>query len=125
MKKALVIGAGIDLLILAVIFHTPLKDFLYVHPWLLSVLAAIPALAIPFLELLHSHEANELRRQANQLRDEANEQRRDANAERAKANEALEQIALHTKEDTHKSGAKRGKTTCTSSSKRESSKCGR
>jgi hypothetical protein len=43
-----VIVAGIDLLFLAVVAYTPIKDFMYVHPWLLSALAAAPGLSIAF-----------------------------------------------------------------------------
>lgn len=97
MRRALAIAVGIDLLFLAVVFYTPLKDFLYVHTWVLSALAAAPGIAIAFLELLHSGEANNLRREANEFRDEANTQRGEANAQRERANEALSRIADHTK----------------------------
>lgn len=110
MKRALLIAGCLDLLFLAIVSYMPLKDFLYVHPWLLSILAAAPALIIAFLEMRHSGEANRLREEANRLRDEANrfqqeansfreeanEERREANAQRTRANEALGRIAEHT-----------------------------
>ena len=104
MKRALAIAAFVELAILSVVLHTEIKDFLYVHPWLFSGLAAAPALIIAFLELLHSGEANDLREEANRLREEANtfqgqanKFREEANEERRRANEALSRIADHTK----------------------------
>lgn len=97
MKKAVAIAVVVELLLLAVVFQTALKDFLYVHPWLLGILTAAPGIVIAFLELLHSGEANRLRREANDLRDEANVQHREANEWRERANEALGRIAEHTK----------------------------
>jgi hypothetical protein len=97
MKRALAIAAIADLLFLALALYTRIKDFLFVHQWLLSALAAAPALVIAGLELRHSGEANRLRQEANQFRDEANAERREANAQRQRANEALAQIATHTK----------------------------
>jgi hypothetical protein len=47
----------VDLLFLALALYAPIKDFLFVHQWLLSALAAAPALVIAVLELLHSGEA--------------------------------------------------------------------
>ena len=103
MKRALAIAATADLLFLAVALYTRIKDFLFVHQWLFSALAAAPALVIAGLELSHSGEANWLRREANQFRDEANTQREEANAQRERANEALAQIATHTKRTPTKS----------------------
>src|SRR5215813_11203169 len=91
MKRALVIAVAVELLFLAIVFYTPIKDFLYVHPWLLSVLAAAPGITIAFLEVMHSKETNDLRR-------EANDQRRDANTWREKANQALNRIAENTQQ---------------------------
>lgn len=103
MKRAFAIAAIADLAFLAVALYTPIKDFLFVHQWLFSALAAAPALVIAGLELRHSGEANQLRREANQFRDEANAQRQEANAQRQKANDALAQIATHTKKAPTKS----------------------
>jgi len=111
MNRALVIAACVFSLFLAIAFYTPLKDFLYVHTWLLSTLAAAPGLIIPALELRHSHEANKLREEANRQREnanilleeankherEANKYREEANVQRARANEALGQIAVSVK----------------------------
>jgi hypothetical protein len=97
MKRVAAIVAIVDLLFLALAFYTSIKDFLFVHQWLLSASAAAPALVIAFLELRHSGEANDLRGEANKFRDEANELRREANEQRERANQALAQIATHTK----------------------------
>lgn len=104
MKRVAAIAAIVDLLFLALAFYTSIKDFLFEHQWLLSALAAAPALVIAFLEYQHSGEANELRRDANKHREEAVEQNRqanrfreEANEQRERANQALAQIATHTK----------------------------
>lgn len=104
MKRVVAIAAFVDLVFLALALYTPIKNFLFVHEWLLSALAAAPALGIAGLELMHSSEANQLRSQANQLgieaneyREDANSQRKEANAQRERANEALGRIADHTK----------------------------
>lgn len=111
MKRVAAIAAIVDLLFLALAFYTSIKDFLFEHQWLLSALAAAPALVIAFLEYRHSGEANELRRDANRyrqdaieqngdanrFREEANAQRREANEQRDRATQALAQIATHTK----------------------------
>src|SRR5215472_1412386 len=83
MKRVFATAAIIDSGFLAFVFYTPIKDFLFAHQWFLTALAAAPALVITFLELRHSGEANELRREANVQRD--------------RANEALAKIAAHTK----------------------------
>jgi hypothetical protein len=97
MKRVFAIAAIAELAFLAVALHTQIKDFLFVHQWLFSALAAAPALVIAVLDLRHSGEANQLRREANQFRDDANAQRQEANRQRQRANEALAQIAAHTK----------------------------
>jgi hypothetical protein len=102
-KKVFTIAAIVDLAFLAVALYTRTKDFLFVHQWLLSSLAAAPALVIAGLELRHSGEANQLRQEANHFRDEANVQRKEANEQRQRANEALAQIAAHTKKAPTKS----------------------
>jgi hypothetical protein len=90
MKRVFAIAAVVDLVFVAVVLYTPIKDFLWLHPWLLSVLAAAPGLVLTWLEVSHSGEANRLRREANEFRSEANTQRE-------RANEALGRIADHTK----------------------------
>ena len=97
MKRAFAIAAVVDLIFLALALYTPIKDFLFVHQWLFSTLAAVPALVIAVLELLHSGEVVELHREANQFRDESNAHRKEANEQRERANEALARIADHTK----------------------------
>jgi hypothetical protein len=97
MKRVAAIAAIGDLLVLGLAFHTSLKNFLFGHQWLLSTLAAAPALVFAFLEYRHFGEANSLRREANEYREEANAQRREANEQRERANQALAQIAAHTK----------------------------
>lgn len=97
MKRVIAIAAIADLAFLTVALYTRIKEFLFVHQWFFSALAAAPALVIAGLELRHSGEANQLRREANQFRDDANVQRKEANEQRQRANEALSQIAAHTK----------------------------
>jgi len=97
MKRVIAIAAIADLGFLAVALYTKVKDFLFVHHWLLSALAVAPALVIAGLESRHSGEANQLRREANRFREEANAQHEEANKQRERANEALAQIAAHTK----------------------------
>lgn len=97
MKRVFAIAAIVDLVFLVVALYTRIKDFLFVHQWLLSALAAAPALVIAGLELFHSGEANQLRREANQLRDDGNALRAEANVQRGRANEAFAEIATHAK----------------------------
>src|SRR5690349_1415446 len=84
------IGVAVHLLVVIVIFASDVKDFLFVHPWLLATIAALPDIAVAVLagfELGHSAEAN-------RLRNEANEARRDA----SRHLENLRQIAENTKQ---------------------------
>src|SRR5271157_5757716 len=100
MKRVFAIAAVAELVLVVVLLHSAVKDFLWTHPWWHSLLASLPAVALPFLayfELCHSAEANRLRKEANTSRDEANEQRREANTQRERANEALARIADHTR----------------------------
>jgi len=43
MKRVFAIAAIVDLAFLSLALYTRIKDFLFVHPWLLSALAAAPA----------------------------------------------------------------------------------
>jgi hypothetical protein len=95
------------------LLHSDIKDFLQSHSWWESLLAGLPELALAvlaYLELRHSGEANELRRQANDLRAEENrlqEMIGELEAEKAQhlgqiahlekeRNEHLKQIAANT-----------------------------
>jgi hypothetical protein len=46
MKRIAAIAAVADLIFLAVVLHTEIKDFLFVHTWLFTALCATPALII-------------------------------------------------------------------------------
>jgi hypothetical protein len=70
MKRAFALTAVVDLLLVAIIWHTAIKNFLWTHPWWHSFLVALPTIALPvlaYLELRHSGEANRLRAEANDL----------------------------------------------------------
>jgi hypothetical protein len=118
MKRALTIAAVADLVIVSVLLHTPLKDWLWTHPWTHSFLVAVPTIAlavIAFVELRHSEKANELREEANRLRVEGINHQQEANELRergialsrdnaqltkeldAERNKHLQQIAINTK----------------------------
>jgi hypothetical protein len=127
MKRPLVIAVVAELLGVAAVLHSAIKDFLFLHPWLLSTLCALPALVLAFAEATHSRKANRLQEEANDLqrrlitvqenadkfyeqannyredankhREEANRYREEANKERARANKALGRIADHTKRE--------------------------
>src|SRR5258708_18169042 len=107
MKRALAIAAGVVLVVVTVLLHTPAKDWLWTHPWSHSFIVVVPSIAlavIALIELKHSDDANVLRGQANTLRREAN----DLGRENARLNEALDaernrnlqQIADNTKPPT-------------------------
>jgi hypothetical protein len=90
MKRALVIAALIWSLVLATLLQTPIKDWLWTHPWWHSFMVALPgiiAAGIALLELQHSGEANKLRQQNNVLREMLDTER----------NQHLQDIAKHTK----------------------------
>lgn len=118
MKRAFTIAAVAELVIVSVLLHTPIKDWLWTHPWTHSFLVAVPTIAlavIAFVELRHSEKANELREEANRLRGEAIDHQQEANELREQAitlsrdntrltkeldterNKHLERIADHTK----------------------------
>lgn len=89
MKRVFAIASVAALLVLAWVLHTPLKDFLWAHPWLHSALVAVPTIALAvfaYFELHHSSEANALRSEANRLRAELDDER----------NKHLQQIARNT-----------------------------
>lgn len=104
MRRVFAIAAVVESLLVAAVFHSDIKDFLWTHPWWLDILAALPGIAVPVLawfELGHSAEANTLRADANGLRSEANhlqERIAEITAERdAERNKHLGQIADNTK----------------------------
>jgi hypothetical protein len=75
MNRVLAISSVTALLILSVLLHTPIKDWLWVHPWWHSFIVLLPTIALAvfaFLDLRHSAEANILRVEANSFRGEAN-----------------------------------------------------
>jgi|GEM_PF-2086609 hypothetical protein len=87
MKRVVIIASVAVLLLLGILLHTSIKNYLWVHPWLLSALTGIPAIALALVELGHSREANLLRSEANRLKGELDTER----------NKHLEQIAENTK----------------------------
>jgi hypothetical protein len=90
MKRALVIVAIVWWLLLALLLLTFIKDWLWTHPWWHAFLVAVPGIltaGIALLELRHSGEANDLRRQNNELRETLDSER----------NQHLQDIARHTK----------------------------
>jgi hypothetical protein len=103
-RRAVAISSILALILAVVLLWSDIKDFLWVHPWWQSFIAALPGIAVPILayfELRHSAEANALRRRANDLRGEANAlQRRvtDLTAELdTERNKHLQQIAANTR----------------------------
>jgi hypothetical protein len=65
----------VALVVAVFLFHSDIKDFQQLHSSWEALLAGLPELALvvlAYLELRHSGEANELRRQANDLRAEEN-----------------------------------------------------
>lgn len=72
-----------DLVLIGLVLHSAIKDFLWTHPWWHSSIVAIPVIAVPilgYLELRHSNEANILRSEANAFRGDANRLQERANA---------------------------------------------
>lgn len=66
--------AAAELVLVIILLHSAIKDFLWSHPWWQSFLLAVPTIALPILayfELRHSGEANVLRTESNVLRAEA------------------------------------------------------
>jgi len=90
MNRVAVIASGVFLLLLALSLHTPIKDFLWAHPWWHSALVLFPTLVFSVSDIFDSREANRLRTDANGLRGRI----ADLEAER---NRHLEQIADNTK----------------------------
>jgi len=71
MNRVFAISAVAALLILAVLLHTSIKDWLWVHPWWHSAIVALPTIALAifaYFDLQHADEANTLRGEANILR---------------------------------------------------------
>jgi hypothetical protein len=115
MKRVIAIAAVVETLLVAALFHSDIKDFLWMHPWWLGILAALPGIAVPVLawfELGHSGEANALRAEANEHLATANRLQVELDTERnthlreiarltaeldAERNKHLQQIADNTK----------------------------
>lgn len=88
--RVFAIAAVAALCIVSFLLHNEIKDFLFIHPWWQSFIAAIPVIAVPvlaFRELQHSEEANKLRTQANDLRARANTLQEEQNQSVAKNTE--------------------------------------
>jgi hypothetical protein len=99
-RRAVAISSILTLILPVALLWSDIKDFLSVHPWWQSFIAALPGIALVILayfEFRHSGEANSLRTEANRLRTEANSlQHRIADLE-AERNEHLQQIAANTR----------------------------
>jgi hypothetical protein len=96
MKRVFAIAAVAESVLVAVLLHSAIKDFLWMHPWWHSFLIAVPTIALPILayfELRHSGEANTLRAEANVLQGRIANLTADLDAER---NKHLRQIAKNT-----------------------------
>lgn len=89
MKRLVSIGSIATLLIVALLLHSPIKNFLWAHPWTHSFLVALPALLLLFLEWRDSIEANTLRGEANALQKQRNQLQAALDSER---NKQLQQI---------------------------------
>jgi Ni/Fe-hydrogenase subunit HybB-like protein len=75
MRRVIAIAVIAEAVLVAIVLHSEIIEFIHTHPWWHSALAAIPEVAAPILgvlELLHSREANRLRAEANDHRDRAN-----------------------------------------------------
>jgi len=99
MKRAFAITAVAALLVVTVLLHSAIKDFIWTHPWWHSFLVALPMIALPVLayfELCHSAEANTLRADANSLRVEANNLHKRIAELEEERNRHLQQIARNT-----------------------------
>jgi hypothetical protein len=110
MRRAFIIAALAELLLVIVLLYSDIKEFLWTHPWWQSFLAGLPAISLSilaWLELRHSAEANALRAEANTRREEANSISIEANDLQAQIvkltaelneerNKHLEQIAKNT-----------------------------
>jgi len=79
MNLLVTVSSFATLLALAILLHTSIKDFLWVHPWWHSFFVALPTLALGVFEIHHSREANRLRAELD-----------------AERNEHLQQIARNT-----------------------------
>src|SRR5580692_135758 len=96
MRKNFVYAVLADLVIAAIVLHNQILEFLLSHRWWISVIAAVPEVAVPILawfELRHSREANELRSEANNKRIHANTLQEEANDLRGKQAKSLATIA--------------------------------
>jgi hypothetical protein len=100
MKRVFTIAVIADLVVLALVFHSSVKDFLWTHPWWHSTLAALPTIALPvfaYLDWRDPGEANRRRGEANDLRSGANVLRNRIADLEAERNEHLQEIAKNTR----------------------------
>jgi len=96
MRRVFAIAVIAAFCIAAALLHNEIKDFLYVHPWWQSFIAAISAIGGPILawfDLQHSREANRLRAEMNDLSAEANSQRTRANELQEEHNKSIAETA--------------------------------
>ncbi len=96
MKRVLAIAAIADVLILAVVMHGAIKDFLWTHPWWHSTLVSLPTIFLAVLSFLEWRDSGQTAVEANRLHSEANGLRaRIADLEQER-NQHLQQIAQNT-----------------------------
>jgi hypothetical protein len=81
-KRAAYFAVAIEALFIWAVLHGAIKDFLYLHTWVLAILAALPGLAIPFAqtliakkELEHSEERNQQLKRIGDLTEELGAER--------------------------------------------------
>ncbi len=92
MKRVFAIAVVAYLVVLAIVLHASIKDFLWTHPWWHSTLAALPTIALAVFACLDWHDSGE----ANRLRNEANVLRKRIADLEAERNQHLQQIAKNT-----------------------------
>jgi hypothetical protein len=96
MKRAFAFVAVTAWIVVLILLHSAIKDFLWIHPWWHGFLAAVPGIAVPILayfELRHSAETNTLRTQANEYRAQANNLQAEIAEIQGERNALLQQIA--------------------------------
>lgn len=96
MKRAFAFVAVTAWVVVLILLHSAIKDFLWIHPWWHGFLAAVPGISVPilaFFELRHSAEANALGARANELQEQNANLVATLDAER---NDHLLQIAMNT-----------------------------
>jgi hypothetical protein len=98
MRRVVAIAVSADLVIILLVLHGDIKDFLWTHPWWHSFLVALPGLVAPIIALVDlrdSAKGNELRAEANVLQGKIADLTEELDTER---NKHLQQIAQNIKQ---------------------------